>query len=90
MPTDLSVGEYVTAMLRPEALELRADPSLKQVSIEQMMYLGSEIEYTVNVGVGNPSWAVADTDPRSNQIFNEGDTVGLDFNPESIHLLKTP
>ncbi len=83
---DFTVGDSVIAMLRPESLELRTDPSLKQVGIEQMMYLGSEIEYTVNVG-GN-SWTVADTDPRSNQIFNEGDTVGLDFNAQSIHLLK--
>jgi iron(III) transport system ATP-binding protein len=90
MRTPFTVGESVTAMLRPEALELRADPSLKQVHIEQMMYLGSEIEYTVNVGVENPAWTVADTDPRSNEIFNEGDTVGLDFNAESIHLLKMP
>ena len=88
-PTPFAVGEDVTVMLRPEALELRADPSLKQVNIEQMMYLGAEIEYTVNVGVGSLAWTVADTDPRSNEIFNEGDTVGLDFDPESIHLLKS-
>jgi len=83
---DFKAGESVTAMLRPESLELRADPALKQVHIEQMMYLGSEIEYTVNVD-GN-LWTVADTDPRARQVFNEGDTVGLEFYPESIHLLK--
>ena len=81
-----SVGESVTAMLRPESLELRADPALKQVHIEQMMYLGSEVEYTVNVG--DDLWTVANADPRLNQIFYEGDTVGLDFDADAIHLLK--
>jgi hypothetical protein len=54
------------------------------------MYPGSEIEYTVNVGVGSPSWTAADTDPHLNQIFNEGDMVGLGVNPESIRPLKMP
>jgi iron(III) transport system ATP-binding protein len=83
---EFRVGEMVTAMLRPEALELRDDPALKQVNVEQVMYLGSEIEYTVSVGGG--AWTVANTDARSAKIFNEGDTVGLDFIAESVHLLK--
>lgn len=79
-------GEQVIAMLRPEALQLRADPSLTQVSIEQAMFLGSEIEYTIKVK--DTLWTVSDTDPRSGTIFSEGDTVGLAFIEEAVHLLK--
>jgi iron(III) transport system ATP-binding protein len=86
-PTAFSVGETAIVMLRPEAVRLSADSSLKQVTIEQMMFLGSEIEYKVNIG--DVSWTVADTDPRSNQLFNEGDTVGIDFLEGAAHLLKS-
>ena len=82
--TSFAVGEPITAMLRPEALRLRADPGLKQVTVEQMMYLGSAIEYSVHLG--ERSWTVTDT--SSTQVFHEGETVGLEFNPQSIHLLK--
>lgn len=82
--SSFAVGDPVTAMLRPEALRLRDDPDLKQVTIEQMMYLGAAVEYAVHLG--ERSWTVSDSNPG--QPFQEGETVGLDFRPEAIHLLK--
>jgi iron(III) transport system ATP-binding protein len=88
VPTEetFTVGERALAMLRPEALQLRADPTLTQVFIEQMMFLGSEIEYTIRVN--DTLWTISDTDPRSGQIFSEDDTVGLSFIEEAVHLLR--
>ncbi len=76
---------YVIAMLRPEALMLRDDPALPQAQVDQTMFLGSEVEYLVSVGGYNLT--VIDNDPRANRLFAEGQTVGLDFLVEAVHLL---
>ena len=78
-------GDRVTVLLRPEAIKLLADPTLTQAKVEQTMYLGSEIEYVVQVG--DQSLTVAENDPRVSQIFAEGETVGIDFVPEAVHVL---
>jgi iron(III) transport system ATP-binding protein len=75
----------VIAMLRSEALVLRQDPTLPQVSVEQAMYLGSEVEYVVNTGT--QQLVVIKQDPRPVDFFAEGSTVGIDFQPDSVHLL---
>jgi iron(III) transport system ATP-binding protein len=75
-----------TAMLRPEALILRAeDPALPIFTIEQTMYLGSEVEYIVQ-GEGI-SLVVVEQNPRASRIFPEGMRVGLDFETDAVHLL---
>ncbi|MFQ3566655.1 MAG: ABC transporter ATP-binding protein [Aggregatilineales bacterium] len=75
----------VVAMLRPEALSLREDPALPQALVEQTMYLGSEVEYMVRID--EQVLVVVDNDPRANRIFPEGQTVGVDFIAEALHLL---
>ena len=82
---DLSAGDTVTAMLRPEALSLRQDETLPQARIEQAMYLGTEIEYVVSMD-GN-RMTISDNDPRRQHMFAEGQTIGIDFLPETVHLL---
>ncbi|MFN8374019.1 MAG: ABC transporter ATP-binding protein [Anaerolineae bacterium] len=84
-PPNARVGSKLTAVLRPEALELRPDASLQQVRITQAMYLGSEIEYFVDTG--KETLIVIENDPRASRIFNEGETVGIDFAAEVVHLL---
>ena len=76
----------VVAMLRPEALTLREDPTLPQVTVEQAMYLGSEIEYIVSIN--GQQLVVVEQDPRDARIFAEGRTAGLTFDEESVHLLQ--
>jgi hypothetical protein len=49
------------------------------------MYLGSEIEYFVDTG--GETLIVIENDPRASRIFNEGETVGIDFADEAVHLL---
>jgi iron(III) transport system ATP-binding protein len=75
----------VTAMLRPEALSLRQDATLQQATIEQAMYLGTEIEYVVTLD--GHRLTIVDNDPRRQHMYAEGQTVGLDFIPEAVHLL---
>jgi iron(III) transport system ATP-binding protein len=75
----------LVAMLRPEALTLRNDPALPQVTVEQAMYLGAEVEYIVNSS-GQPL-IVVENDPRASSIFAEGQTAGLDYISEAVHLL---
>lgn len=78
-------GTNMTVVLRPEGLNLREDTSLKQATVLQTMYLGSEIEYIVEVD--HQELIVVDNDPRASRIFNTGQTVGIDFIHETVHLL---
>jgi iron(III) transport system ATP-binding protein len=82
---EVAPGDRVVAMLRPEALSLRADPSLPQGRVDQMMFLGSEVEYMMSVD--GQTLVVIENDPRSSHIFAEQQTVGVDFLEEAIHLL---
>lgn len=78
-------GDQVTAVLRPEALSLVDDPARQQVVVEQAMYLGSSIEYVVRAG--DQELIVVETDPRAERVFREGQTSGVRFVPETVHLL---
>jgi iron(III) transport system ATP-binding protein len=78
-------GAAVSAMLRPETLELADDPSLPQVTVVQAMYLGSETEYVVQAG--DELLTVVDTSLRLDNMFSEGQQVGLKFDGSSVHLL---
>lgn len=75
-----------TAMLRPEMLSLRAADSLPQVTIEQAMYLGSEAEYIVNFN--DQRLVVVEQNPGVGRIHAEGQTIGLDYDVEGVHLLS--
>ena len=79
------VGDTLTALLRPEGLKLRPDANLQQVRVIQAMYLGAEIEYVVEVD--EQRFTVVENDPRASHIFEEGQTVGLDFVDETVHLM---
>ncbi|MDQ7026538.1 MAG: ABC transporter ATP-binding protein [Anaerolineae bacterium] len=80
-----SVGTRMTVLLRPEGLNLREDESLKQAKVLQAMYLGSEVEYIVEVD--NQQLVVVNNDPRASRIFSAGQTVGIDVVHETVHLL---
>lgn len=86
IPTILfSENQNLTAVIRPEGLKLKEDASLPQATIQQVMYLGSEIEYLVEVD--HQSLIVVETDPRVSQIFNAGKSIGLEFVAEAVHLI---
>ncbi len=80
-------GDLLTAVMRPEALKLRVDPQLLQSTVEQVMYLGSEVEYVIRVA--DQTLVAVENDPRASHIFREGKSVGVDFVPEAVHLLPS-
>ncbi len=80
-------GAAISAMLRPEALSLRDEAGLAQGIVEQAMYLGSEVEYVVNVA--GEQLVVVENDPRASRMFAEGQSVGVDFVTSAVHLLPT-
>lgn len=79
------VGASCVAMLRPEALQLVASTHAPQVTIEQTMYLGTEVEYIVQYA--GQELTVVDNDPRKTELFQEGQTAGISLIPEAVHLL---
>ncbi|MBI5957333.1 MAG: ABC transporter ATP-binding protein [Chloroflexi bacterium] len=79
------VGDTVIAVLRPEALVLRADATLEQCMVDQAMYLGSAVEYIVSLG--DQRLVIMETDPREENVFAEGSTAGISLIPDSVHLL---
>jgi iron(III) transport system ATP-binding protein len=81
----LKHNDMVTVVLRPEALDLKADTSTAQAKIEQVMYLGSAIEYIVRIH--DQPLIVVDNDPGTSRIFSEGQVVGVDFIDETVHIL---
>jgi iron(III) transport system ATP-binding protein len=82
---DPKTGDTVVAVIRPEALTLSNDPALPQATVDQVMYLGSSVDYVVEVN--GQSFTVVDADPRFGHVFKEGQTVGITFVPETVHLL---
>jgi iron(III) transport system ATP-binding protein len=87
LPVEFSpkAGETVVAVIRPEALRLDSDPALPQAKVAQAMYLGSSVDYVVEVD-GQP-FTVVEADPRFGHVYKEGQTVGITFVPETVHLL---
>jgi iron(III) transport system ATP-binding protein len=81
----LQTTDGLVAMLRPEALMLRDDPSLLQVQVIQTMYLGSEVEYIVQHD--DQRLIVVEHDPRNRRIFAEGEQAGITFVPEAVHII---
>ena len=80
------VGDDLLAVLRPESLSLRGeDAFLKQVEVQQVLYLGGQIEYTVDVD-GVP-FTVLELDTRAHITPVEGQITGLDFAVNAVHLL---
>lgn len=81
------VGDALIAVLRPESLTLRAeDAFLTQVQVQQVLYLGGMIEYTVDVN-GVP-FTVVELDSRASAAPVEGQIIGLDFAVNAVHLIK--
>jgi len=83
----VAAGDQLVAVLRPEGLTLREDAALEQGVVEQAMYLGSSTEYVVQVQ--GTQLIVVDTDPRAQYVFREGQTVGVTFEPSTVHLLPS-
>jgi len=87
LPIDFTpqVGDTVVAVIRPEALKLQENPDLKQVIVEQVMYLGSSVDYVVSID--DQRLTVVDPDPLFGSIYKEGQKLGITFTPETVYIL---
>jgi len=80
-----TIGSTLLAIIRPETLTLSNDTTLPQARVDQVMYLGSSVDYVVHIN--DQAFTVVDADPRFGHVFKEGQMVGITFVPETIHLL---
>ncbi|MEZ4671987.1 MAG: ABC transporter ATP-binding protein [Anaerolineae bacterium] len=87
--TQPPASSQVEALLRPESLILRRDSTLRQGHIESAMYLGSEMEYMVRDTQDN-LFTVIQNNPKEDELYHEGEAVGIDFAHETVHLLPVP
>ncbi len=88
---NLEKGMQVFTVIRPESLKLR-NASLKDSlfvgEVVKFVYLGPTAEYDIEVpGLERPINAVV-YNPAEVGFYDIGDTVGIDFNPQTAHLLK--
>ncbi len=87
LPIDFpaQAGSTVVAVIRPEAIKLQDNPALRQGIVEQVMYLGSSVDYVVSAD--DQRLIVVDPDPHFGSIFKEGQTVGITLAPETVYIL---
>ena len=87
IPTHYGVkeGQTVTAVLRPESISLGESGDDTVAIVEQVMYLGSEIEYLVRYQ--GDEYIVLELNPYANKIFEVGEHASILVTPEAIHLL---
>jgi len=77
-------GQTVSLLLRPEAVEFGASNGLRG-TVRRAAYLGSVIDYDVEVG--GQMIGVVVYDPRRKALHAEGEEVGLSIIAEAVYLL---
>ena len=89
---DLSVGDRLKAVVRPESIRIAAFESklddkvnIFEGVIESFMYIGAIVRYTITVG--NRTLYLDAADPQYLGIFKEGEKVKLILK-NRIHMLK--
>ena len=78
-------GEAVTLVVRPDAIRLRGEQPQFQGIVRRSTYLGSQVEYDVEVA-GQLLIAV-ESDPRHVVVHPADTPVGVDFLAETIYVL---
>jgi len=85
--SEFRAGDEVYAVLRPEVIRLRDEEGLARGEVRQAIYLGSFVEYEIEVG--SQTLVVLDYEPWASRIFSEGSQVGILFREENVHLLRS-
>jgi iron(III) transport system ATP-binding protein len=80
-----SPGQQVKLVLRPEAIQLQEQGGQYQGVVRWASYMGSTIEYEVEVA--GQSLAVVNSDPRHTVIYPLGHHVGVQFLEECLYVL---
>jgi iron(III) transport system ATP-binding protein len=92
----LKSGQEALFMLRPESLSVESEESASASEPERMIlargivdkavYLGSTVEYEIDVSLDRPMLAVSH-DPVNVGFWKPGDSVILRYSPRAAHLL---
>ncbi len=77
--------EAVTLVIRPDAVRLRDQAAQFSGIVRRSTYLGSQVEYDVEVA-GQALIAI-ESDPRHVVVYEPGAQVGVDFLAETIYVL---
>jgi iron(III) transport system ATP-binding protein len=80
------VGDMVDVIVRPESVALAPEtPGKLTAKVTKRVYMGNAVDYTLVLGDLPLLAVVPGGTPASN--FLEGDTVAVDFLPETLHVL---
>jgi iron(III) transport system ATP-binding protein len=81
-----SEGDGVLLVARPESVELEAkDPSALTGVVRELVYLGSQMVYEVEIE--GDLFTVKVANPQEHRAFPRGEEVSLRFKEKSLHLL---
>ncbi|MEN6306790.1 MAG: TOBE domain-containing protein, partial [Anaerohalosphaeraceae bacterium] len=78
-------GEKAYLMARPEAIKLQNLNEKKNGEIVSTIYLGSTVEYELEVDGMN--LLAVDASPQYDQLLSEGKKVGIYIDPERSYIL---
>lgn len=79
-------GDGAILIIRPEAIHLAESGDGFPGKVERATYLGSSVEYVVNVA--GQHIAAVDYESYRRRIFQPGEDVVIRFDRDGFHLLK--
>jgi iron(III) transport system ATP-binding protein len=82
----LKKGDSVTLVIRPEMIELSSQEGICNGVVAMVTYLGSEVNYEIEAN--GQIFVVEVANPLKEGIFHQGDAVCLNFDLDSIYLVK--
>ena len=82
----LKRGDKVTLVIRPEMIEPSAKEGICEGEVTLVTYLGSEVNYEVKAN--DQVFAIQVANPLRQGIFRTGEKVCLNFDLNSIYLIK--
>ena len=80
-------GDEVRLVIRPEAMILNAEDAVFPAIVRRSTYLGSLIEYDLEVG--EQLLIAVETDVQRAQVLREGEKIGLGFFENSLYCLPS-
>ena len=83
---DFQAGEPVILVIRPEMIDLSSEEGSFEGKVTLVTYLGSQISY--EIASHNQLFTVQVSNPLKQRTFLNQDRVFMNFNWDSIHLIK--
>ena len=81
---ELTVNDKVKIVVRPEALALNDNEGIK-VEVKTSVFMGAYQDYVLKYG--NQEIKLMDYNPANKKVYNEGESVYLYINENSMHLI---